>query len=260
MTEVMETLIHQEVDRPELTQEGEDWFKHRVPVFLGMANALPHEINNPLALVITNAQFLKGEVGKKEEIKEGEETTSILNSILKGAKRIAEVTKKLHFTVEFCQREGYRFRRTSPEELKHWLESEFKEGISIQGDFSTFSDEVLFDTPRLVAAFRELVKNSKEAGAKEITIEMDKKGDKLEIELTDDGEGINLRDGKMFDLCASTKVTEGGQARQFSIGLFIAKTIVLAHGGEIEIGNRKVTGEKGTIVRMTLPLADSGKV
>lgn len=94
----------------------------------------------------------------------------------------------------------------------------------------------------LVAAFSNILKNSIEARARNITISVYKKGRKIRVEISDDGVGIEKSEaGQIFDPFFSKKDQSG-------IGLYLTKRIIELHDGEIELKRNE-----HTVFIVTLP-------
>lgn len=89
--------------------------------------------------------------------------------------------------------------------------------------------------PLLLAAFSNILLNGIEAGAKNLIIRAFKKGNALHVDFADDGEGIatELVD-KIFDPFFSKKEQSG-------LGLYLAKKIIEAHGGQIGVRSSRNT-------------------
>ncbi len=94
----------------------------------------------------------------------------------------------------------------------------------------------------LVTAISNMIRNSIEAEAKHIEISACRKGQKVKIEVTDDGAGIEESvAGQVFDPFFSKKGQSG-------IGLYLTRRIIELHGGRIEM----IRNEK-TVFIITLP-------
>lgn len=117
--------------------------------------------------------------------------------------------------------------------------------------FSPNSDECMFegDPVLLKTAFRNLLINSYQAigetGNIEINLEHDRNNDSYRIKFCDDGPGIEKELlPRIFEPFFTTKEKGTG------LGMAIAKKIISAHFGEIEVSSRP--GQ--TIVTITLPV------
>ena len=230
-----------EFSRPKLTPEGKAWFEKEMFVFGHLTHALGHEINNPLIAIMGNCSLLEEEIGPKKE----------LTSIDNGATRIADVVKRLIFASRVCSWEDYSFGEMTPAELGDLLETSLEE-VAVSVNFPETGGRVLIANSMLIIALKELLKNSQEAGASEIKVEISQREKMMAIDIVDNGSGIGEKED-LFRLNASTK-EDSMAARVLSLGLFVVKTVALGHGGGIEVRDRKATGKKGTVVRMTFPL------
>ncbi len=114
---------------------------------------------------------------------------------------------------------------------------------SIQGE-SIFADE-----QKLQDSLVNIVANSFEALPKkngEINIKASKNGKYIEIDIYDNGKGINGKDTScVFDPFFSTK--EG----HLGLSLTFSKNIIMAHNGNISVESSK---KKGTLVKIKIPL------
>ena len=105
---------------------------------------------------------------------------------------------------------------------------------------------VAADPGRLRQVFANLFANAAQAGATRIHVVGRAKGASAEIDVRDDGPGIDaaLRD-RLFDPFAT------GRKDGTGLGLAICRKIVEAHGGELDV----LPGEGGgTTFRMRVPL------
>jgi two-component system, OmpR family, sensor histidine kinase MtrB len=109
------------------------------------------------------------------------------------------------------------------------------------------------DAGRLEQVFLNLLANAIEHAAGSETIEVTVKatGRRAEVAVRDHGSGVAPEDIRMM-FEAYTRFGEAKGAPGLGLGLFVAREIVTAHGGEIEASSRV---GKGTVMTVRLPLA-----
>lgn len=101
------------------------------------------------------------------------------------------------------------------------------------------------DYDKLKQVFINLIKNSYEANAKNISIDIKKNSNYLKIKVIDDGCGISKMDlKKIGNVFYTTKVTGTG------IGVSLSKEIIKLHDGELSYDS---VINKGTTATMILP-------
>ena len=111
------------------------------------------------------------------------------------------------------------------------------------------------DGDRLGQVFLNLLANAMEHAPASGTVQVTLKttGDRAEVTVRDHGPGVAAKDIRtMFD--AYTRLGHPHRAPGLGLGLFVAREIVTAHGGEIEATSRV---GKGTVMTVRLPLATS---
>ncbi len=113
-----------------------------------------------------------------------------------------------------------------------------------------FECDLIGDRTQVFRVFENLIKNAREAGADTVTISVQEGSDKLAIAIIDDGSGFDDRArAKLFEPFAGS-FKEGGAG----LGLVIARDIVKAHGGDIELCE---DGSSGARFEITLPRRDA---
>jgi PAS domain S-box-containing protein len=120
--------------------------------------------------------------------------------------------------------------------------------IHLPEDFSVF-----VDAKRIAQVLVNLVRNASTYAPKktEIKITANVRGDCVQVNVTDQGPGIPVRDHKkVFKAFLRGKNEENGFSKGAGLGLAICKGLVEAHGGHIWIKKTSITG---TTVSFTIP-------
>lgn len=88
----------------------------------------------------------------------------------------------------------------------------------------------------------------------EISINTFKKGDKVTVEIADNGGGLSDEaKEKIFDMFYTASMTLADSRRSLGLGLALCKSIITAHGGELTALDNK---PHGTVFRFTLPAGE----
>lgn len=126
------------------------------------------------------------------------------------------------------------FQEEDAEPAGEWI-------VEMPGDLGVHGDR-----RQLLRVFANLARNAFEAGAEHVTVRAARDGERIRVEVVDDGPGLPqpARD-KLFQPFAGSS-RQGGTG----LGLVIVRDVVKAHGGDIELAE---SGETGTIFRFTLP-------
>lgn len=197
--------------------------------------AMMHEIKNPLAVIKTGIASAKQKTGYfEQELLIIEKETEKINQI---------VNEFLDFHV-IRENTDVVYPYDIISEIINEQEAFHKEiNFSLEcGD----RDICLTGNPKgIEILFSNLIKNSIEAidGTGRIDIRLYKSGDKIVIEIEDDGTGIApVVEEELFNSNVTTKINGTG------LGLIICQKILLSCGGSIELKNL----EKGTRVIIIL--------
>lgn len=185
-----------------------------------LSTGFAHEFRNPLHTISLLAHDLNGE-NRNILTEEIERMRSVMNSLkLLG---VTEIDKK---EVEISSLVGESISLLKKTITKN--DVTFKKNID--ENLTVYGNRTLF-----VTAFSNLIKNSIEAHAKNVTITGLKKGNKLTIDFIDNGRGIdaNIID-KIFEPFFSKKGHSG-------LGLYLVKKIIEVHGGALEVQSNKNT-------------------
>jgi two-component system sensor kinase FixL len=214
----------------------------RIATISELSSSLAHELNQPLAIILSNAQAAQRLIiGDQPDIAELKE---ILNDIVSADIRAADVIKRLR---SILGRGEPVFEPVSPQELfdqvlkllKPDLESE---KVTIIRRHPKRLPSVPADRIPVEQALMNLIKNACDAMAgngdrrKILTLACSREGDSLRFSIRDNGCGLSDDAEKIFQPFHTTKRNGLG------LGLAICQTIIKAHGGELWAEPNKTQG------------------
>jgi signal transduction histidine kinase len=211
-----------------------------------LAAGIAHEINNPLGGMINAARVL-GE-GRLDEAKRAEYMALIVD----GLERIrATVQKILQFQPRSLQTQPVSLRETV-EKAAAFVEHRARaKEVTIANGLPADLPPVSGDPMELQQAFLNILMNALDAcvmGEGKIDVTSLLREGEVAVRVADNGCGMGEEElARCMDLFYTTKDVGDGTG----LGLSVAHTIVVSHGGRIEIESRR--GE-GTAVTLSFPL------
>ena len=220
-----------------------------------LAAGVAHEINNPLAGILTYAKLVMRKADQLgRDGPEREDVRGTLEKIISEAGRCGDIVNNM---LLFSRARGVKFRR---ERLEPVLESCLEladprfqgSGIRVVKRFRIRDDTLLCDTNQLKQVFLALFINAADAmpdgGTLEVTTSGVARERFLRVSIQDSGAGIpeELR-ASIFEPFFSTK-TEGSHV---GLGLSVAYGVVKAHGGGIYVESKP---DEGTTFIIDLPV------
>ena len=122
-------------------------------------------------------------------------------------------------------------------------------------DFPADFPVILADEDRLLQVLSNLVSNSIKYSPKggEVRVSARRKGELLEVSVTDHGQGISKEDQtKLFQNFERLGETAIGKIQGTGMGLRVCSILVAAHGGKIRVESEK---GQGSTFFFTLPVA-----
>ena len=217
-----------------------------------LAASIAHEVNQPLAGVVSNAsaglRWLAGEVPNVEEVREG------LQRIVRDGKRAGEVIARIRALTRRAEmpREKLDLNDTMREVLALVGDEAKGKSVIIRTRFAEDLSPVSGDRVQLQQVVLNLVMNGIEAmssvgeRARELLITTrNVDADQVQVSVEDSGIGIDPQKlDKIFDSFYTTK--PGGMG----MGLSISRSILQAHGGRLWATAKEGAG---TIFHFTLP-------
>jgi signal transduction histidine kinase len=246
-----------------LAREGSE--RERLAAVALLAAGMAHEINNPLASVTTNLEWLAATLpSSRPGSGLGGQGGSALSSVsaalvdaLAGAERVETTIQHLALLsgIEYSQRELLDVRLLLDASL-HELEPLFSGGIQIRREYADMPP-VFVSERRLKQAFVNLLANAAQAIAPDstertVTVRTFA-GERVRIEVEDSGTGVPTELARvLFHPFVTTKPMGVGKG----LGLYLAKTIIEAAGGEIGF---RAAEPRGTLFWVELPRAEPAK-
>lgn len=221
----------------------------RLAIMGQMAAGIAHDINNPLGIILTNAEDLLNHEHKTEESRES------LKSIERNALRAGKIIEDLlTFTrpnpPEFAPIDLIQLIESSLLFLKQRLKQKrIKIEKSYPDEPISFSGDENSIQQLLINLILNAIQAIKREGKISIRVNVKGKTDdgKLTLDVEDNGIGIAKKDlPKIFDPFFTSRKEKG-----FGLGLFSSRIIVEKHHGTLSAQSR--TGE-GTVMTVEFPL------
>jgi PAS domain S-box-containing protein len=232
-----------------------------------MAAGMAHEINNPLAYVIGNLEWIAEQMGKAHAAAEGDRATPAaaalkavepaLAETLEGAGRIREVVRDL----KLFSRSGDGAGPSAPADVVRALRAaltlahhEIRHRARLVQDYDDVPP-VCGDEHRLGQVFLNLILNAAQAIPEGhlhdnlVRVAARRVGGEVLVEVEDTGCGMTSEvQARIFDPFFTTKPIGFGTG----LGLSICHGIVASAGGRVEVSSRP---GQGSLFRVRLPAA-----
>ncbi|MFM8763687.1 MAG: ATP-binding protein [Spartobacteria bacterium] len=214
----------------------------RVASVSELSSSLAHEINQPLAIILSNAQAAQRLVARENP--DLKELCEILDDIVSADIRAADVIKRLRSIL----RQGKPALETvSPpalfDQVLSMAQPDLKAaGIQVTRRHSKKLPLIQADRIPVEQVLLNLVKNACEAmednGSREKNLSLTcvNEGEWLRFSVRDNGHGLVEPTGKIFEAFHTTKPNGLG------LGLTICQTIIRAHGGNLWAEANKTHG------------------
>jgi two-component system, LuxR family, sensor kinase FixL len=226
----------------------------RVTILGELSGSLAHELNQPLAAILSNAQaalrFLAHENVNLNEVRE------ILTDIVSEDKRAGEVIHRLRLLLKKGegQHQPLDVNEVVLEVLKLVRSDLVNQGVTTHTELASDLPALSGDRVQLQQVLLNLVMNACDAmaavgqGERQITLATEVTADgAVQISVADSGIGITPdKLEKVFEPFFTTKLQGMG------LGLAVCRTIMSAHGGRLWATNNS---PQGAIFHFTLPFA-----
>jgi PAS domain S-box-containing protein len=227
----------------------------RVTTMGELTASLAHEVNQPIAAAITDANTcLRWLAGDPPNLAEAREAAM---RVVKDSRRAAEIIgrTRMLFQKGASERELVDVNEVIREMIVLLRNEAAQYSISIRTDFSADCYELMADRVQLQQVLMNLIMNSIDAmkdvvGMRELTITSQQEKEDLRVSVSDTGMGLPPQHAdQIFNAFFSTKVHGTG------MGLRISRSIVESHGGRLWAAENS---PRGAIFNFTLPMKAEG--
>lgn len=216
--------------------------------------AVTHDLKAPLNAMVLNLDRLQAELRKGGGGSEGGKTQGYVDVLREELERLDRSLLALlaETTPAGSGREEFDVRATMTEIKRLLLPQARLQHVALEAQLPGTAVRIAGQRDRLKQAILNVAINALEAmsdgGALEMILE--KHPQEAEVRIIDTGPGIPEEERRrIFDMHYTTKTTGTG------IGLYLARSIVEAHGGEISVENRP---GRGSEFKMRLPALGQG--
>jgi signal transduction histidine kinase len=202
-----------------------------------MLAAISHDLRTPITRMRLRSEFIEDDAHRERMLSDLDQMRSMLESVLSFLRNdrklesmtLADIASTLQLITDQFADMGYKIAYDGP---AHAM-------ATVRPD----------DLHRAVT---NLVENAVRFGA-EATIRLIPLSEQMTIEVEDDGPGISdaRKDVMLEPFVRGDDARNMDEASGFGLGLSIARSIVLAHGGELSLHDRQ---PHGLIVRIRMPL------
>jgi len=209
-----------------------------------LAAGIAHEINNPLTVILANAQLLQRELPPNEDWQE------LVDLISRAGTRALHAVKGL---LNFARKEQFEF---VPTDINETIERSFEmvqhelvtRGVELSYDLAENLPLLRASPNHLQGVWLNLIMNGMDAMDKEekrIRVVSTQQGNDVRVSINDNGQGIPPEKlSRIFEPFFTTKDRDRGTG----LGLSVCHRVIKQHGGLILVDSKVGEGTTFTVV------------
>ncbi len=225
---------------------------NRVATMGELAASLAHEVKQPIAAAVTNAQACLRWLGREEP--DLAEVRAAATRIIRDGKLAGEIINRIRsqFKKDTLQRELLDVNEVIREMLALLHNEAMRHNVSVRAELAVDLPQIMGDRVQLQQVTMNLIVNSIDAmkevdGTRVLTIKSQRTEDEqLQISVSDTGIGLPPQQAeRIFDAFFSTKPHGTG------MGLRISQSIIESHGGRLWAADNS---PRGATFQFTLPV------
>jgi signal transduction histidine kinase len=226
-------------------------YMNRVSTMSELAASLAHEIKQPIAAAVTDANTcLRWLSRERPDIEEARQTAA---RMVKDATRAADIISRIRmlFKKGIAERELVDVNEVVREMILLLLNDATRYSISVRTELAQDLPHIMGDRVQLQQVIMNLITNSLDAmkdvdGVRELAIKSQRgENEQLLVSVADTGVGLPPRADQIFNAFFTTKAHGTG------MGLPISRSIVESHGGRLWAGENS---PRGASFYLTLPV------
>ncbi len=225
-------------------------YMNRVTTMSELAASLAHEIKQPIAAAVTDANTcLRWLTRENPDVEEARQTAS---RMVKDATRAAEIISRIRmlFKKGASERELVDVNELVQEMIVLLRSEASRYSVSVRTELARDLPQIMADRVQLQQVIMNLVTNSVDAmkdveGIRELAIKSQRsENEHLLLSISDTGVGLPPQRDQIFNAFFTTKVYGTG------MGLAISRSIVESHGGRLWAGDNP---PRGASFHLTIP-------
>ena len=240
-----------EANLKKMAREGAERLQQKLQTSV-VASAVAHEVNQPLSQILIKSQLALQQAESHPQLSEGLKNT--LRSLVEDSQRVERTIERMRALLRNVpiQRVPLDLREVVDSSLLYLRRPLEDAGIAVEARVPARPVLISGDSSQLQLAVSNLVRNAKEAieesraAVRKIRIQLSSSSTHAEISVMDSGPGLapELRQ-EVFSLLTSHRPKGTG------LGLYLVRTTVLNHGGEVSLGDSPLGGAQ---FRLRIPL------
>jgi C4-dicarboxylate-specific signal transduction histidine kinase len=249
---VMDVTAQRDLEHETSQQQRQLTHLSRAATLNELSASLAHEINQPLGIILSNAEA--GQMMLGAESPDIGELREIMDDIVAADRRAASVISGLR---ALSKQEEPDFRTVALDdvitETMKLLRGEFRiQDVTVDLDAGRDLPPVRADRTLLVQVILNLLTNACDAvasnppGGRKIKVSTQSNGESVQLSVSDNGVGLDGDPERVFNPYFTTK--ESG----LGMGLAIAKSIIRSHNGRLWADSNRAAG---TSFHLSLPIA-----